>query len=36
MIHPHPVSQCLKYGGITANLGSDKLNVGSDKAKIGQ
>ena len=28
--------QCLKYGGITAHLGSDKLNVGSDKTKIEQ
>ena len=23
--------QCLKYGGITAHLGSDKLHLGSDK-----
>ena len=24
--------QCLKYGSITTNLGSDKQNVGSDKS----
>jgi len=29
-------SQCLKYGGITAQMGSDKLNVGSDKTHVGQ
>jgi len=27
---------CLKYGGITAQMGSDKLNVGSDKTHVGQ
>ena len=26
--------QCLKYGGITAHLGSDKLVVGSDETKM--
>jgi len=30
------VEQCLKYGGITAQMGSDKLNVGSDKTHVGQ
>jgi len=29
-------SQCLKYGGITAQMGRDKLNVGSDKTHVGQ
>jgi len=28
--------QCLKYGGITAQMGSDKINVGSDKTHVGQ
>jgi len=31
-----PRKQCLKYGGITAQMGSDKLNVGSDKTHVGQ
>ena len=31
-----PGDQCLKYGGITTQMGSDKLNVGSDKTHIGQ
>ena len=26
-----PGKQCLKYGGITAHLGSDKIHLGSDK-----
>ena len=28
--------QYIKYGGITAQMGSDKLNVGSDKTHVGQ
>ena len=28
--------QCLKYGGITVHMGSDKPNVGSDKTHVGQ
>ena len=34
--NPDVVSQCLKYGGVTAQMGSDKLNVGSDKTHVGQ
>jgi len=30
-----PENQCLKYGGITAHLGSDKLHLGSDKLHLG-
>jgi len=36
IITPQPPFQCLKYGGITAQMGSDKLNVGSDKTHVGQ
>ena len=32
----HQKVQCLKYGDITAQMGSDKLNVGSDKTHVGQ
>jgi len=28
--------QYLKYGGITAHLGSDKLQLCSDKTQVGQ
>ena len=29
-------SQCLKYGGITTQMGSDQLQLGSDKLNFGQ
>ena len=29
------LGQCLKHGGITTHLGSDKQKVGSDKQKVG-
>jgi len=35
-VHISCHSQCLKYGGIPAQMGSDRLNVGSDKTHVGQ